>query len=207
MKTNKIIAVIIILSVCFGVLAQGNDSLSGTKGPANIVVGNKKIRAYGWGEYRVGGRCFCCDNPNDGDCIFVHNIERTNRERIPQIVDGKIEGDISDQSTYFGKVKRREHPEPVDIMIAELSLGKMYEISKVIVYTLKDNKNVFNFLDNCELGYYNQFDRLQWTGMVENKKSGEPITFTMKNPVLTKKLLLKTNSGNNIITEVAIYCE
>lgn len=207
MIKNLIISGIVAFSFFFEIMAQGADGLSEKKGPVNIVLGNKKIRANGWGEYRVGGRCYCCDNPNDGDCVFVHNIERTNRERISQIVDGKMEGDTSDHATYFGKITKREHRDPVDILMAELSLGKMYEIEKVVVYTLKDKGNIVNYLDNCELGYYDQFDRLQWTGMVENKKFGEPITFAMKNPIFTKKLLLRVNSGNNIISEVAIFCE
>jgi len=73
-------------------------------GLTNIVLTDKKIRATGWGEYRVGGHCLCCDNIRDGDCITVLTTNRTDRIRIKQIVDGKIEADTSDKTTYFGDV-------------------------------------------------------------------------------------------------------
>jgi hypothetical protein len=172
----------------------------------NIVPGNKKIRAYGWGEYRVNGRCLCCDKINDGDCIYVQTIERTDRERITQIVDGKVEGDTGDKTTYFGGLEKRELPKPVVLLMAEISLGKMYEIRKVIVYTMMDREKHTNFLSNCELGYYDQFGRLLWAGKAESKTYDEPITFEIENPVLTKMLLLRVNGGKNRITEVAIFC-
>jgi hypothetical protein len=186
------------------------DSLSKNSGIengglTNIVPGNKKIRAYGWGEYRVVGRCLCCDNTNDGDCIRVHNIERTDRERIPQIVDGKIEGDTSDNTTYFGDLRKRDRPEPATMLMVDISLGKMYEIRKVIVYTMMDKEKHTNFLSNCEFGYYDQFSRLQWTGKVDGKKYDEPITIEMENPVLTKAIMLKVLGGKSRITEVAIF--
>jgi hypothetical protein len=171
----------------------------------NIVLGNKKIRAYGWGEYRVNGRCLCCDNMNDGDCIYVQTIERTDKERITQIVDGKIEGDAGDNRSYFGDLKKRDLPKPVTLLMAEISLGKMYEIRKVIVYPMMDKEKHTNFLSNCELGYYDQFGRLLWVGKAENKKYGEPITFEIENPVFTKMLVLRVNGGKNRITEVAIF--
>lgn len=173
----------------------------------NIVPGNKKIRAYGWGEYRVGGKCLCCDNTNDGDCIVVHNIERTERVRISQIVDGKIEGDTSDNTTYFGNLNKREHLEPVNFLMVDISLGKMYEVRKVFVYTIMNKEKHTNFLSNCELGYYDQFDRLQWTGTVESTKYNEPIIFEMQNPVLTKAIMLRVKGGKSRITEAAIFCE
>jgi hypothetical protein len=186
------------------------DSLSKSSGIdnsglANIVPGNKKIRAYGWGEYRVGGRCLCCDNMNDGDCIVVHTIERTDRERITQIVDGKIEGDTGDNTTYFGDLRKRDLPEPVNLIMVEMSLGKMYEIRKVVVYTMMDKEKRTNFLSNCELGYYDQFNRLQWTGKVESKKYDEPMTFKMENPVFTKAIMLRVKGGKSRITEVAVF--
>jgi hypothetical protein len=175
-------------------------------GLVNIVLSNKKVRAFGWGEYRVGGKCLCCDNINDGDCIVVHNIERTNRERIGQIVDGKIEGDTSDRATYFGLLQKRDHPEPVAYLMAEISFGnKMQEFKKVTVYTITDKEKKTNFLSNCELGYYDQFNRLQWVGKKESIRFGEPLTFEIENPILSKMVVLRVEGGKNLITEVAIF--
>jgi hypothetical protein len=171
----------------------------------NFALKNRKVRPYGWGEYRVGGRCLCCDNKNDGDCIVVHTIERTNRLRIKQLLDGKIEGDTSNSKTYFGNVMKRDHPEPVTTLMVDISLGKEYEIRKVIVHSIIDKEKRTNSLSNCELGYYDQFNRLQWTGKVKSKKFDEPIEFNMKNPALTKKIMLRIKGGKNIITEVAIF--
>ena len=173
----------------------------------NVVLGNRRVRPYGWGEYRVPGTCLCCDNKNDGDCIVVHSIERTNRMRISQIIDGKIEGDTSNIRTYFGDLRKRDKPEHVSLLMVDMPLGKMYEIKKVIVYTMMDKEKRINFLSNCEFGYYDQFSRLQWTGRVKSKKYDEPITFEMENPVLTKKIMLRVKGGKNIITEVAIFCD
>jgi hypothetical protein len=186
------------------------DSLSKSSGIdnsglTNIVPGNKKIRAYGWGEYRVGGRCLCCDNANDGDCIMVKTIERTDRVRISQIVDGKIEGDTGDNTTYFGDLRKRDLPEPVNLLMVEISLGKMYEMRKVVVYTIMNKEKHTNFLSNCELGYYDQFNRLQWTGKVESAKYDEPITFKMENPAFTKAIMLRVKDGKSRITEVGIF--
>ena len=171
----------------------------------NIVPGNKKIRPYGWGEYRVNGRCLCCDNVNDGDCIYVQTIERTERERIPQIIDGKTDGDKSDKTTYFGDLNKRDLPKTVELLMAEISLGKMYEIGKVVVYTISDKEKRLNYLTNCDLGYYDQFGRLLWAGKAERTTYDAPITFNLKNPVFTKMLLLRVDGGKNRITEVAIF--
>jgi hypothetical protein len=168
-------------------------------------LGNKKIRAYGWGEYRVGGRCLCCDNPNDGDCIVVHSIERTDRVRISQIIDGKTEGDTGDNTSYFGDLRKRDQQDPVNLLMVDMSLGKTYEMRKVVVYTIIDKVKRANFLSNCELGYYDQFNRLQWTGKVESAKFDEPITFKMENPVLTKAIMLRVKGGKCRITEVAVF--
>ena len=173
----------------------------------NIVKGNRRVRPYGWGEYRVAGTCLCCDNKNDGDCIVIYSIERTNRMRISQIIDGKIEGDTSNARTYFGDLKKRDLPEHVSSLMVDMPLGKMYEIRKVIVYTMIDKEKRINFLSNCEFGYYDQFSRLQWTGKVKSKKYDEPITFEMENPVFTKKIMLRVKGGKNMITEVAILCD
>ena len=176
-------------------------------GLKNITQGNKKIRAYGWGEYRVGGRCLCCDNKNDGDCIVVQTIERTDRERITQIVDGQTAGDTNDTKTYFGNLRKRDLPEYVNLLMVDISLGKVYEVRKVVVYTIMDKEQRAYFLSNCELGYYDQFSRLQWTGKVESKKYDEPITFELEHPVLTKAMMLRVKGGKNRITEVAIFGE
>jgi hypothetical protein len=174
-------------------------------GLTNISLSGKKIKANGWGEYRVGGRCLCCDNTNDGDCIVVRTIERTDRERIPQIIDGKIEGDTSDRATYFGNVQQREAKEPVSLLMVEISLGKMQEVRKVLVYTLFDKAARINFLSNCELGYTDQFGRLQWVGMGKSETYDKPVVFDLEHPVLTKMITLRSNNGKNRITEVAIF--
>lgn len=171
----------------------------------NIVPGNKKIRAFGWGEYRVNGRCLCCDNMNDGDCIYVQTVERTDRERITRIVDGKTKGDTSDNTTYFGGLQKRDLPTPVTLLMAEISLGTMHEIRKVIVYTIVDKEKHANFLSNCELGYYDQYGRLLWAGKAKSKKGDDSIAFEIENPVLTKMLILRVIGGKNRITEVAIF--
>ena len=176
-------------------------------GLINIAVGNKKVRAYGWGEYRVKGRCLCCDNTNDGDCIVVHNIERTDRDRITKIIDGNIEADTANVETYFGNLQQREHPDPVTFLMVDISLGKLYEIKKVIVYTLLDKQNCTNYLPNCELGYYDQFTRLQWMGRIERVKLDQPMTFELENPIFTKSIMLRIKGGKSRITEVAILCE
>ena len=177
----------------------------GTEGLTNIVLTQKNIRAYGWGEYKVGGRCLCCDNLLDGDCIIIHTTNRTDKTRIKQIVDGKIEADTSDKSTYFGDVEERERSEPVNLLMAEITLKKMTNVYKVIVYTMIDKEKKRSFLSNCEFGYYDQFDRLQWAGKAENKASDDHITFEMEKPVFTKSILLKVKGGKNRITEVAVF--
>jgi hypothetical protein len=187
-----------------------NDSLSKksgiqTEGLTNIVSTQKNIRAYGWGEYKVGGRCLCCDNLLDGDCIIIHTTNRTDKIRIKQIVDGKTEADTNDKASYFGDVEERERPEPVNLLMAEISLKKMADIYKVIVYTMIDKGKKRSFLSNCELGYYDQFDRLQWAGKAENKGNDDHIAFEMEKPVFTKNILLKVKGGKNRITEVAIF--
>jgi hypothetical protein len=188
-----------------------NNSLSkntgvDTTGLTNIVLTDKKIRASGWGEYRVGGKCLCCDNIRDGDCITVQTTNRTDRIRIKQIIDGKIEADTSDKTTYFGDVFERDRPEvPVALLMAEITLPKLQDIYKVIVYTLVDKVKNKSFLSSCELGYTDQFDRLQWAGKVENNGHDDYIAFTMERPIFTKSILLKAKGGRSRITEVAIF--
>jgi hypothetical protein len=172
----------------------------------NIVLTEKGIRAEGWGEYRVQGRCLCCDNALDGDCIIVQSTNRTDKTRIKQIVDGKIEADTNDKATYFGDVMERENPVPANLIMAEITLKKIRDIYKVVVYTMVDLEKKKNFLSNCQLGYYDQFDRLQWAGKEESKGIEDHITFKLQNPILTKNVLLRVQGGKNRITEVALFC-
>lgn len=174
------------------------------KGLANIVLEDKSIRAYGWGEYRVMGRCLCCDNALDGDCILVQNTNRTNRTRIKQIVDGNIEADTSNPKSYFGDVTERDNTKPVSVIMAEITFKNIRDIYEVIVYTMVDKEKKKNYLSSCELGYYDQFDRLQWAGKRESKWSDEYISFQLEKPVLTKDILLKVDGGKSRITEVAL---
>lgn len=173
----------------------------------NIVVTTKKIRAYGWGEYEVGGRCLCCDNMLDGDCIIVHNTNRTEKKPVKQIVDGKIEADTSDETTYFGDLEERERAEHVTQLMAEITLNKQRDIYKIVVYTMVGKEKRSSFLSNCEINYFDQFDRLQLAGKADNKKGDTNITFNFKKPVFTSSLLFKVNGGTNRITEIAIFCK
>jgi hypothetical protein len=178
-----------------------------TTGLSNIVVTTKGIRARGWGEYKVGGRCLCCDNLLDGDCIIVQNTNRTEQVKLKQVVDGIIDIDTSSAETYFGDVTERERPEFVSLLMVEVTLKKAQDIYGVIVYTMVDGEKKRNYLSNCELGYYDQFDRLQWAGKVENKKFENHITFKLDKPFLSKTVVLRVKGGKNRITEVAIYCK
>jgi hypothetical protein len=194
-------ALFIILSVGISVMAQDDEN----KGLTNIVLTQKGIKAYGWGEYKVGGRCLCCDNFLDGDCIVVHTTNRTEKVRIKQIVDGNRDADTSDNSTYFGDVNEREREAPVNLLMAEIDLKKMEDIYKVIVYTIVDKEKNKSYLTECELGYYDQFERLQWAGKLENKDNLDQMTFKLEKPIFTKSLLLKVRSGKSKITEVALF--
>jgi hypothetical protein len=171
----------------------------------NIVPTTKNIRAFGWGEYRVGGRCLCCDNMLDGDCIIVHNTNRTDRLRIKQIVDGRTDADTSDRTTYFGDVQERERTEPVTLLMAEITLPKPRDIRRVTVHTMVDTAKGKSYLSSCELGYYDQFDRLQWAGKLENPGNSDHITFDLDRPILTSCILLKVRGGSSRITEVGIF--
>ena len=171
----------------------------------NIVFTEKGIKAFGWGEYQVGGRCLCCDNFLDGDCIVVHSTNRTEKIRIKQIIDGDIEADTSDKSTYFGDVVERERPELVNMLMAEITLKKMRDIYRVIIYTIVDKDKKKNYLTNCELGYYDRFDRLQWVGKKESKWSDESITFELEKPIFTQDVILRVKGGNSKITDVALF--
>jgi hypothetical protein len=185
-----------------------SGSSSGKEGLVNLVTTDKKAKAFGWGEYWVGGKCLCCDNKLiDADCIIVRTPNRTERVRIKQIIDGKIEADTGDKETYFGDLQQRDHPVPVDFVMAEITLGKMQDIRRVTVYTMVDKDKQKNYLPKCELGYVDQFDRLQWAGKLENKGSVDHLTFEMEKPVLTKSLLIKATGGRSRITEVAIFAE
>jgi hypothetical protein len=193
-----------------GDTAQGSSSTSAIetdyKGMPNIVTTEKGLKAYGWGEYVVGGRCLCCDNSLDGDCIIVQGTNRTDKVRIKQVIDGKAEADTGDKATYFGDVDERENPRPVSIMMIEIDLKKIADIYKVVVYTIADPEKKKNYLPRCEVGYYDQFDRLQW---VDKKFEGIPghdhLDFALDRPILTKTVLLKIKSGKSRVTEVALF--
>jgi hypothetical protein len=172
----------------------------------NIVLTDKKIRVSGWGEYVVGGHCLCCDNMRSVDCITVNTTNRTDKQRIKQILDGKTEADTGDKATYFGDIFERDvSTKPVALLMAEITLPKLQDIYKVIVYTVADSLKKKNVPFNCELGYTDQFDRLQWAGKVENNGRDDHITFDLEKPILTKCILLKIKDGRNRITEVAIF--
>jgi uncharacterized protein YueI len=174
-------------------------------GLTNIILTEKNIKAYGWGEYRVGGRCLCCDNFLDGDCIVVHSTNRTEKIRIKQIVDGKTEADPDDQSTYFGDVEERERPVPVTTLMVEITLKNMRDIYRVVVHTIVDEEKEKNYLSNCELGYYDRFERLQWAGKAESKWRDSGIVFELEKPIFTNSILLKVKGGKSKITEVALF--
>jgi hypothetical protein len=206
-------------------LAQSTDSLSvqepksislpapTTTAFKNLVLTNvaltlKKVRTTGWGEYVVGGHCLCCDNMRSIDCITVQTTNRTDKLRIKQIVDGKIDRDTADNTTYFGELYEREmQTKPVAILMAEITMPKLQEVYKVLVYTVADSLKRKNVPFNCELAYYDQFDRLQWTTNVANCGKSEVITFEFEKPILTKSILLKVRDGRNKITEVAVFAE
>jgi hypothetical protein len=196
---------LLFLSVMAQEDSVSEKSGSGNKEPVNLVLSDKSIRAYGWGEYKVGGRCLCCDNSLDGDCIIVQSTNRTERERIKQIVDGKVLADTNDISTYFGDVVERENPVPVSQLMIEITYKKLRDIFAVVVYTMTNEEKKKVFLSDCELGYYDQFDRLQWAGKAECKWPDDHITFEMKKPIFTKSILLKVKSGKSRVTEVDLY--
>jgi hypothetical protein len=173
----------------------------------NIVKTDKSIRAYGWGEYKVGGRCLCCDNFLDGDCIVVHTTNRTDEIRIKQIVDGKIDADTNDRSTYFGDVLQRERPDPVSLLMAKITYKELRDVYKVIVYTMINAEKNKNYLPECELGYYDQFERLQWVEKKESKWTDGYISFEMERPIFTNSILLKVRDGRSKITEVDIFAK
>ena len=89
--------------------------------------------------------------------------------------------------------------------MAEITLKKMADVYQVTVYTMIDKEKKKNFLSNCEFGYYDQFDRLQWAGKAESRWPDNHIIFKMEKPVLTKSILLRVKGGKNRITEVAIF--
>jgi hypothetical protein len=176
------------------------------KGLTSIALTDKKIRASGWGEYVVGGHCLCCDNMRSADCITVNTTNRTDKLRIKQIIDGKTEADTGDNTTYFGDLFERDVPtKPVALLMAEITLPNLQEFYRVIVYTVADSLKKKNVAFNCELGYTDQFDRLQWAGKVENSGHDDHIIFDFEKPILTKDILLKVKDGRNRITEVAIF--
>ena len=98
----------------------------------------------------------------------------------------------------------RDNPKNVTVLMAEITFKELRDIYEVIVYTMVDKEKMKNYLPNCELGYYDQFDRLQWAGKRESKWSDEYITFQLEKPILTKDILLKVVGGKSRITEVTL---
>lgn len=172
----------------------------------NIATTNKKTRANGWGEYVVGGRCLCCDNMKSIDCVTVQTRNRTDKLRIKQVIDGNIVRDTSDNGTFFGNVFERENvTKPVALLMADITWPKLQDVYKVIVCTVADSLKPKNVPFNCELAYYDQFDRLRWLKKVENCGHAEQIVFDLEKPVLTKNILLKIRDGRCKLTEVGVY--
>ena len=172
----------------------------------NITIKNKKMRVSGWGEYVVGGHCLCCDNMKSIDCVSVQTRNRTDKLKIRQVIDGRIVRDTSDEKTFFGNVFERENPtRPVAVLMTDISWKKMQDVYKVIVYTVADSLKTKNVSFNCQLGYYDQFDRLRWVNKVDNSGHDEQIVFDLEKPMLTKNLLLQIRDGRNKLTEVAIF--
>jgi hypothetical protein len=81
----------------------------------------------------------------------------------------------------------------------------MRDIYAVVVYAMTDEQKKKVFLSECELGYYDQFDRFKWAAKAECKWPDDHITFEMKKPILTKSILLKVQGGKSRITEVDLY--
>ena len=89
--------------------------------------------------------------------------------------------------------------------MAEITMKKMGDIYKVIVYTMVDKEKNKNFLRECELGYYDRFERLQWVEKKESKGSDDHIAFEMEKPIFTNSILLKIRGGKSKMTEVALF--
>ncbi len=174
------------------------------EGLSNIVLEDKSVRAYGWGEYKVMGRCLCCDNALDGDCILVQTTNRTDRIRIKQIIDGDIAGDPDNPSTYFGDVTERETSKPVTTLMVEITMKNPADVYEVILYTMVDKEKKRSYLSKCELGYYDRFDRLKWVAKKECKPGYEYLSFQMERPILTKDILIKIEGGKSRVTEVFV---
>jgi hypothetical protein len=172
---------------------------------SNILSTDKKARVYGWGEYRVMGRCLCCDNSLDGDCIVVQSTNRTPRKRLKQLADGKIKGDLNDTKTYFGDLTERDSDRPVIDLMIEVRYPELRDVYAVVVYTIKNEKIEKSYLSDCELRYYDRFDRLQSVRKAECKWPDDRIIFEMNKPFLTNRILLIAKYGKSKITEVEVY--
>jgi hypothetical protein len=181
------------------------DDMSTNDFHSNILSIDKKARVYGWGEYRVMGRCLCCDNSLDGDCILVQSTNRTPRKRLKQLADGKIQGDLSDKKTYFGDLTERDSDRPVIDLMIEVTYKELRDIYAVVVYTIKDDKKGKSYLSECELRYYDRFDRLQSARKAKCKWPDDRIIFEMDKPFLTNRILLIAKYGKSKITEVEVY--
>ncbi len=169
----------------------------------NLTQTLENIRVEGWGEYRSAGKCLCCDNILDGDCIVIGNVERTEKLNIPQVIDGIKSQITNDDASYFGELKRRDDLRLVTQLYLKITLPLEQEISKIILWTQK--KDGRSCLTNCEVAYVDQFDRINWIYKVENNRFNDFISFDFKKPVPTKCVLLKIIGGNSRVTEVDIF--
>jgi hypothetical protein len=182
--------------------------ITGTELSGNITVVSlnetiKRIKARGWGEYRVAGKCLCCDNMLDGDCVVIANTERTKKSRIPQIVDGKKPLLSDNREEFFGELLQRDEKKYATYLYINIKLPEEHEIRKIVVWThIKEKKSL---LSNCEVGYVDQFGRLCWIDKFQDNKFDNFISFAFTKPVTTKEIMLRVKDGRNRITEVEMF--
>lgn len=182
--------------------AADKNYLKEIAGLVNLTKTVKGIKAEGWGEYKGAGRCLCCDNILDGDCVSIDNIERTEKQRLPQIMDGNEYGDDQDEKSFFGNVKKRKEDKYVSYMYVKIMLPREKGISKVIVFGVK-RKNRFA-LTNCELGYIDQFDRLKWLEKIDDN-TGRYMVFDLDPVITVKNIMLRIKGGQSKLAEVQLF--
>jgi len=169
----------------------------------NLLETTKRMRARGWGEYRAAGRCLCCDNIRDGDCIIIGNVERTERLLIPQVVDGVRTPPDDSPEAYFGEVAQRGTKKLVSELYAQVDLPSPRVVTRVVVWTMRrDGKPL---LSNAEVGYVDRFERIQWAAARDGNRDREFIELPFPKPVTTKSILVRVVGGASRITEVEVY--
>jgi len=169
----------------------------------NLLETTKRMRARGWGEYRAAGRCLCCDNIRDGDCIIIGNVERTERLLIPQVIDGVRTPPDDSPEAYFGEVAQRGTKKQVSELYAQVDLPAPRVVTRVVVWTVRrDGKPL---LSNAEVGYVDRFDRIQWTAARDGNRDREFIELPFPKPVTTKSVLVRVVGGGSRITEIEVY--